>query len=84
MLYSFLSIQDNDFQISSRGFNLPHKLLEYVIDHRSCIHLLVVKFKPEKIQARTGFEPMFAGLNLYKGGKFLKKLWCCVGGSITR
>ena len=20
----------------------------------------------------------------YKGGKFLKKLWCCVGGSITR
>ena len=19
-----------------------------------------------------------------KGGKFLKKLWCCVGGSITR
>ena len=25
-------------------------------------------------------------LSLYKvkGGKFLKKLWCCVGGSITR
>ena len=22
--------------------------------------------------------------NTYKGGKFLKKLWCCVGGSITR
>ena len=21
---------------------------------------------------------------LDKGGKFLKKLWCCVGGSITR
>ena len=21
---------------------------------------------------------------IYKGGKFLKKLWCCVGGSITR
>ena len=21
---------------------------------------------------------------LYKGGKFLKKLWCCVGGSIAR
>ena len=21
---------------------------------------------------------------LHKGGKFLKKLWCCVGGSITR
>ena len=20
----------------------------------------------------------------YKGGKFLKKLWCCVGGSLTR
>ena len=20
----------------------------------------------------------------FKGGKFLKKLWCCVGGSITR
>ena len=23
-------------------------------------------------------------LCLSKGGKFLKKLWCCVGGSITR
>ena len=23
-------------------------------------------------------------LNKAKGGKFLKKLWCCVGGSITR
>ena len=22
--------------------------------------------------------------NKNKGGKFLKKLWCCVGGSITR
>ena len=21
---------------------------------------------------------------IFKGGKFLKKLWCCVGGSITR
>ena len=25
-----------------------------------------------------------AKLFLNKGGKFLKKLWCCVGGSITR
>ena len=24
------------------------------------------------------------GLKLPKGGKFLKKLWCCVGGSIAR
>ena len=25
------------------------------------------------------------GINMiFKGGKFLKKLWCCVGGSITR
>ena len=23
-------------------------------------------------------------IKLKKGGKFLKKLWCCVGGSITR
>ena len=23
-------------------------------------------------------------LNMNKGAKFLKKLWCCVGGSITR
>ena len=23
-------------------------------------------------------------IDSYKGGKFLKKLWCCVGGSITR
>ena len=23
-------------------------------------------------------------LLMNKGGKFLKKLWCCVGGSITR
>ena len=24
------------------------------------------------------------GTHTSKGGKFLKKLWCCVGGSITR
>ena len=23
-------------------------------------------------------------LYICKGGKFLKKLWCCIGGSITR
>ena len=25
-----------------------------------------------------------SAIYLVKGGKFLKKLWCCVGGSITR
>ena len=27
-------------------------------------------------------EPDYASMD--KGGKFLKKLWCCVGGNITR
>ena len=29
------------------------------------------------------FVRLFMG-QTNKGGKFLKKLWCCVGGSITR
>ena len=39
------------------------------------------------LQLRLGPEInlRYAGLGeLDKGGKFLKKLWCCVGGSITR
>ena len=32
-------------------------------------------------QLCPGFK---ASIFLSKGGKFLKKLWCCVGGSITR
>ena len=33
---------------------------------------------------RIGWFCVDCGYNLGKGGKFLKKLWCCVGGSITR
>ena len=29
-------------------------------------------------------ETIIMKLCYYRGGKFLKKLWCCVGGSITR
>ena len=28
--------------------------------------------------------PRFNSRFMKEGGKFLKKLWCCVGGSITR
>ena len=40
-----------------------------------------------KLSASTIKEPPTNLINyciLDKGGKFLKKLWCCVGGSIAR
>ena len=40
------------------------------------------------IRSKKGEETQNASAltdyQFYKGGKFLKKLWCCVGGSITR
>ena len=33
---------------------------------------------------RTFAMPQLGQIHLNRGGKFVKKLWCCVGGSITR
>ena len=53
-----------------------------IIKPRLCIKVLV----NEDTLLRTHHCPWrFLGCtNWEKGGKFLKKLWCCVGGSITR
>ena len=36
------------------------------------------------VRAETENQKWFSKSTFFKGGKFLKKLWCCVGGSITR
>ena len=44
----------------------------------------------EKKKARIGGfaypirPPSRGSANMFLGGKFLKKLWCCVGGNIAR
>ena len=57
------------------------------IDHvrtivADCVDFFFFFEKKRKRNIVWEFAKTFETMN--KGGKFLKKLWCCVGGSITR
>ena len=43
-----------------------------------------VIFRIIEVSVRVISLSLWLQLITNKGGKFLKKLWCCVGGSITR
>ena len=43
-----------------------------------------VIFRIIEVSVRVISLSLWLQLIMNKGGKFLKKLWCCVGGSITR
>ena len=48
---------------------------------------LVIRRKHLHVFRMVSFDARLGTLHMTlvsKGGKFLKKLWCCVGGSITR
>ena len=47
-----------------------------------CIILVLTRLRA--FEQVTGIIRNIKNITMHKGGKFLKKLWCCVGGSITR
>ena len=48
------------------------------------LHALTSEMVPDANSLLIEELPEVATSQNNKGGKFLKKLWCCVGGSITR
>ena len=48
----------------------------------SRVQTLGFPFKQDMFISQNSYQTVSVLMN--KGGKFLKKLWCCVGGSITR
>ena len=51
---------------------------------RMYLHALTSEMVPDANSLLIEELPEVATSQNNKGGKFLKKLWCCVGGSITR
>ena len=67
---------ENSKNIRTKGF-----LILYANCCTNCHH----SFNPYGILSTLGLKQLTGRKALLdKGGKFLKKLWCCVGGSITR
>ena len=81
--------EDNAENVIELGKRLDVNLTRGDID---IVHRMNVKSKNQPRPIIVRFTSYKVKSQLYKarlhlknkGGKFLKKLWCCVGGSITR